>query len=157
MDYIIRKMKKEEYDCLSEFLYEAIYIPSGTVPPSKSVIHCPELQIYITDFGESQHDQAVVAEVEGKIIGVAWARIMNDYGHIDDKIPSIAMSILKPYRGYGIGKSLLVHLILLEKGLGYEKLSLSVQKENFAVKMYEKAGFTIIKENDKEYIMSIDL
>lgn len=27
MDYIIREIKKEEYDLLNDFLYEAIYIP----------------------------------------------------------------------------------------------------------------------------------
>ena len=29
MDYIIREIKKEEYDLLNDFLYNAIYIPDG--------------------------------------------------------------------------------------------------------------------------------
>ena len=29
MDYIIREMKSEEYCLLSDFLYEAVYIPDG--------------------------------------------------------------------------------------------------------------------------------
>ena len=29
MDYIIREMRSEEYCLLSDFLYEAIYIPEG--------------------------------------------------------------------------------------------------------------------------------
>lgn len=44
MSYSIREMRKEEYSLLSDFLYEAIYIPAGTAAPSKSVITCPELQ-----------------------------------------------------------------------------------------------------------------
>lgn len=157
MDYLIREMKKEEYGLLEEFLYEAIYIPSELIPPPKSIINCPELQLYINDFGESKHDQALIAEMEGKVIGCAWARIMNDFGHIDDKVPSIAMSILKPYRGKGIGKSLLESLLIQEKKLGYAKVSLSVQKLNYALKMYEQIGFKIISENDEEYIMVITL
>ena len=47
MDYIIREMRSEEYCLLSDFLYEAIYIPDGIEPPPKSVIDCPELQEYI--------------------------------------------------------------------------------------------------------------
>ena len=31
MSYSIREMRKEEYSLLSDFLYEAIYIPDGTV------------------------------------------------------------------------------------------------------------------------------
>ena len=43
MSYSIREMRKEEYSLLSDFLYEAIYIPDGTAAPPKSVITCPEL------------------------------------------------------------------------------------------------------------------
>ena len=34
MDYIIRKIKKAEYDLLNDFLYEAIYIPEPINPGS---------------------------------------------------------------------------------------------------------------------------
>ncbi len=36
---------------------------------------------------------------------------------------------------------------------GYKQASLSVQKMNYAVRMYRKIGFEIIDENDVEYIM----
>ena len=50
MDYIIREIKKAEYDLLNDFLYEAIYIPDGVEPPPKSIINCPELQEYVFEF-----------------------------------------------------------------------------------------------------------
>lgn len=157
MDYIIRQMREQEYSFLSEFLYEAIFIPDGVEPPPKSVINSPELQEYIIDFGKQKHDLALVAEVEGKIIGAIWARIMNDYGHVDNNTPSLAMSVYEEYRGLGIGTELLNQMILAERSAGYSKLSLSVQKANYAVKMYDEAGFAVIGENDEEYIMAIKL
>ena len=157
MNYSIREMRKEEYSLLGDFLYEAIYIPDGTAAPPKSVIACPELQVYIADFGNSKHDKALIAEVDGNIVGAIWARIMNDYGHIDDNTPSLAMSVLKAYRGMGIGTSLLTQMMSTEKAAGYAKLSLSVQKDNYAVRMYKKAGFNTVDENNEEYIMVIDL
>lgn len=157
MNCAIREMRKEEYSLLSDFLYEAIYIPAGTVAPPKSVIICPELQVYIADFGNSKHDKALIAEVDGNIVGAIWARIMNDYGHIDDNTPSLAMSVLKAYRGMGIGTSLLTQMMSTEKAAGYAKLSLSVQKDNYAVKLYRKAGFIAVKETDEEYIMIVNL
>ena len=36
---------------------------------------------------------------------------------------------------------------------GYQKTSLAVQKENYAVKMYKNVGFEIVDENEEEYIM----
>ena len=108
-------MRKEEYSLLSDFLYEAIYIPDGTAAPPKSVITCPELQVYIADFGNSKHDKALIVEVDGNIVGAIWAGIMNDYGHIDENTPSLAMSVLKAYRGMGIGTLLLTQMLLAEK------------------------------------------
>lgn len=32
-----------------------------------------------------------------------------------------------------------------------------MQKENYAVKMYKKVGFKVVDENDREYIMAVDL
>lgn len=39
------------------------------------------------------------------------------------------------------------------KELNYQKASLAVQKENYAVRMYRKVGFEIVDENGQEYIM----
>lgn len=157
MDYIIREMRKEEYCLLSNFLYEAIYIPDGIEPPPKSIINSPELQEYIFEFGKRKHDKALVAETQGKIVGAIWVRIMNDYGHIDNDTPSLAMSVSKEYRGLGIGSSLLKELLSALKSVGYSKISLSVQKANYAVKMYKQAGFTVVDENSEEYIMVVNL
>ena len=87
MDYIIREIKKEEYDLLNDFLYNAIYIPDGVEPPPKSIINCPELQEYVFEFGKRKDDRALVAEVQGNVVGAIWVRIMNDYGHIDNDTP----------------------------------------------------------------------
>ena len=39
------------------------------------------------------------------------------------------------------------------KARGYEQASLSVQKENYAAKMYKRLGFQIIEETEEEYLM----
>lgn len=151
--YTVRKMRREEYPLLNDFLYEAIYIPDGMEPPPKTIINAPELQVYVVDFGTQEHDKAFAADVEGMIAGATWVRIMNDYGHIDDDTPSLAISVRREYRGLGIGTVLLKELLENLTASGYEKVSLSVQKENYAVKMYEKAGFQVLRETDEEYIM----
>ena len=113
MKYTIREMTVQEYPLLDDFLYEAIFVPKGVEPPSKSIITAPELQVYVKGFGASKDDFALVAEVENKIIGAVWVRIMNDYGHIDDKTPSLAISLYKKYRGQGIGSSLTKEMLSL--------------------------------------------
>ena len=150
---IIREMQRTEYPLLENFLYEAIFIPNGVEPPPKSIIYRPELQVYISEFGTSKHDIAFVADIDGKIVGAVWVRIMNDYGHIDDNTPSFAISVYKEYRGKGIGTALMKKILATLKERGYKQASLSVQKENFAAKMYQKLGFQIIGVNEEEFLM----
>lgn len=153
----VREMKTEEYPLLDDFLYEAIYIPEGGELPPRAVIEEPELQVYVEGFGSGEDDKAVAAEIDGKVVGAAWARIMNDYGHVDDETPSLAISMYTEFRGQGIGTALMQKLLEILKDCGYEKVSLSVQKENYAVKMYKKTGFEVVEEKGEEYIMICQL
>ena len=156
MNTIIRKIRPEEHNLLREFLYQAIYLPEGMEPPPRSIIDLPELQVYVTDFGTQPGDHCLVAEVERKVIGAAWCRIMEDYGHIDNDTPSLAISLLPEYRGQGTGTQLLNALLLLLRENGYQRASLSVQKENPALRLYQRAGFRILAEKGTEYLMLWD-
>ncbi len=153
MDVTIREIQKQDYPLLDNFLYEAIFLPDGVEPPPKTIITSPELQVYVEGFGESKDDWGLMAEVDGKIVGAVWVRIMNDYGHVDDNTPSLAISLYKEYRGLGIGTAMMKEMLALLKSHGYSRVSLSVQKANYAAKMYLKIGFEIIRENEEEYIM----
>ena len=157
MNYLIRQIKDNEYKLLDDFLYEAIFIPEGMQPPPKSIINQPELQMYVMDFGKYKDDICLVAEINEKIAGAVWVREMNDYGHIEDGVPSFAISLYKEYRGHGIGTALMKEMLKELKQRGYKKASLSVQKVNYAVKMYKKVGFEIVGENEEEYIMVCEL
>lgn len=152
MDYYIREIRENEYSILSDFLYEAIFIPEGMEKPPKSIIKQPELQVYIADFGKAD-DWCLVAEIKEKIVGAVWVRIMNDYGHIDDETPSFAISLYEEYRNFGIGTALMKAMLQFLREKGYKQTSLSVQKANYAVNMYRKAGFEVVGENKEEYVM----
>ncbi len=154
---IIREIQRNEIALLSDFLYEAIFIPEGIDLPPRSIIECEDLQVYIRNFGESAHDHCLVAEVDGKIVGAVWVRIMNDYGHIDDQTPSLAISLYKDYRGQGIGTQLLHQMLDWLRNEGYKEVSLSVQKRNYALKMYQKAGFKVIEARGEELLMVVRL
>lgn len=154
---IIREIRKDEYKLLEDFLYEAIFIPVGVEKTTRDIIKNEELQVYIKDFGSSKDDNCLLAEYDEKIVGACWTRMMNDYGHIDNDTPSFAISLYEEYRGKGIGTKLMKSMLKLLKEKGYKRTSLSVQKSNYAVKMYMNIGFKIIDENEEEYIMTCDL
>lgn len=162
MNTNIRKINCDEYKILDDFLYEAIFVPEGVEAPPREIINAPELQVYVEGFGNRDSDICFVAEVENaetyhNIVGAVWVRVMDDYGHIEDGVPSFAISLYKDYRGLGIGTVLMEKMLAELKERGYRKTSLAVQKANYAVKMYKKVGFKIIDENEEEYIMVCEL
>lgn len=91
-----------------------------------------------------------IRKVDGKIVGAVWVRIINDYGHIDNETPSLAISLYKEYRGFGIGTAMIKEILALLKSHGYKQVSLSVQKANYAANLYLKVGFEIIRELEVE-------
>ena len=157
MNVTIRKLRNNETELLKEFLYQAIFIPEGVKPPDRSIINLPELSLYYEDFGSGPADNCLVAEVDDKVVGAVWTRIMSDYGHVDDETPSFAISLYKEYRSRGIGTRMMREMLKLLREQGYKKASLAVQKANYAVRMYETVGFRIVNENDEEFIMVCEL
>ena len=146
-------MKKSDYHLLEEFIYWAIFVPPNSeLLPEKNIIYNPDVFIYIENFGQD-NDCGVMAEVDGKAIGIAWTRIISAYGHIDNETPELAISVLPEYRNQGVGVKLMKKLFELLTERGYKQTSLSVQKENLAVSFYLRLGYEIVNETPEEYLM----
>ena len=157
MNFIIREMRAEEYPVLEEFLYQAIFVPEGQIPPPRSILQNAELRVYLDDFGTGYADFAIAAESDGRIAGAVWVRDMHDYGHVEDGVPSFAISVLPEYRGCGAGSAMMCGMLELLVKRGFDRASLAVQKANYALRMYKKLGFEIVDENEEEYIMICNL
>ena len=149
----IMPLKSEEIPLLEEFLYQAIFIPQGLAPLSRSILKEPDLEMYIKDFGKQPDDWALVAEVDGLLVGVVWVRIMKDYGYFDDQTPSLSISFLPDFRGQGLGQQLMTAMLDLLKEKGYPSVSLSVSKDNPAVHFYQRLGFVTVEEREDDYLM----
>ena len=152
-DVVIREIRSHEIPLLTDFLYEAIFQPDNKPKIPRTVLQEPMIWAYVDRFGTRQEDFCLVALVDGVIVGAAWSRNGCSYGKVDDITPELAISLYPEYRNKGIGSRLLASLLetLIEKGVG--KVSLSVDKTNYAVKMYRKLGFEIISEREHDYLM----
>ena len=160
-EIIFREIKKHEIEKLEDLLYEAIFQPDEQHLISRSVLKVPEVYAYIKDFGQSKDDHCFVAELNEKIVGAVWVRILSGeikgYGNVDEKTPEFAISLFKEFRRQGIGTKLMCKMIEHLRKSGYAQTSLSVQKENYAVHLYKKLGFEIIAENNEDYLMLLKL
>ena len=149
----IRPLKPEEIPLLEEFLYQAIFIPQGLAPLSRSILKEPDLEMYIKNFGQQPDDWALAAEVDGRLVGAVWIRIMKDYSYYDDQTPSLSIAFLPEFRSQGLGQQLMTAMLDLLKAKGYLGVSLSVSKDNPAVRFYQRLGFVTVEEREDNYLM----
>jgi ribosomal protein S18 acetylase RimI-like enzyme len=144
---LIREIHPQEYHLLEEFLYEAIFIPEGVERPGKEVILRPELAVYYKDFG-NEADFCLIAESAGVPVGAVWIRLFPEggkgYGFVDAGTPEVCLSVLPSYRNKGIGTMLLNTMLDCLARRGVQQVSLSVDEENYAFRMYGKAGFETV-------------
>jgi ribosomal protein S18 acetylase RimI-like enzyme len=87
---------------------------------------------------------AAFAVVDGQTAGIVVGRIVDDIGWIDD------VGVRAPFRGRGIGRSLLEHGFELLAARGVDKVQLNVDSQNAtgATRLYEGAGMTIRRSFD---------
>lgn len=150
----IRPIKDKELPLLTDFLYEAIFQPHNAPKAPRMVLQAPMIWAYVDEFGTKPDDLCFVAVVDGLIVGAAWSRLGCSYGKVDDSVPELAISLYADYRNKGIGSSLLASLLDELQKKGYNKVSLSVDKTNYAVKMYRKFGFEVLAERERDYLMT---
>lgn len=156
MTYIIRNMSPSEYPLLADFLYEAIYRKDDSIIVPRSILDKPELQVYYENFGQEKEDSCLCAEVHKQIVGAVWVRNINGYGQLDDTTVELAISLYKEFRGQGIGSAMMVQMLHRLQQAGYKRVSLAVQKENYAYHMYLALGFHTVQEMVEEVLMVYD-
>ena len=148
----IRAMRPDEHPLLSDYLYKAIFIPEGYEGevPRSILREDPKLVAAVDGFGSRPGDVAFVAERDGRVVGACWTRTTDIYGRIDDRTPAFSISVDEECRGQGTGTRLMQAVIDELRCQGFERCSLSVQKANPALRLYERLGFRIIGDGDDE-------
>lgn len=129
---------------LTEMLVEAAYWrPDGPRGDARDVLADPVLAHYVSGWPQ-RGDSGVVAEDE-RPVGAAWLRFFTSdspgFGFVDDRTPELGMGVRSDRRGRGIGTNLLAELLTRARAAGVARVSLSVEPDNFARNLYERAGF----------------
>jgi len=83
----------------------------------------------------------VEAEATSDPIGAIWMRYFDaadpGYGFVDEQTPEITLGVRDGFRGQGVGGALL----LAAQEAAPDRLSLSVEDGNRAIRLYESVGF----------------
>lgn len=106
-------------------------------------------------------DRGLILIDESFPVGAAWYRLFTaerpGYGFVDERTPELTIAVVPSRRGRGFGAELLTALLEQAREDGYSSVSLSVEKDNPAVKLYERFGFGSVKEMGSTAVMRADL
>ncbi len=127
---------------LRAMLYEAFaWRGDPRLPPLEDALALPEIGRYIDGWGRP-FDLGVVFDGD---VGAAWIRLFTDddhgYGFVAADVPELTIGVAPEARGRGVGGALLAELLARAEAAGHPSVSLSVETDNPAVRLYERFGF----------------
>jgi ribosomal protein S18 acetylase RimI-like enzyme len=124
------------------FIQQMLVVAADSRPerPSRSVAEVlsdPALGHYVAGWGRAG-DVGVIAEADVPVGAAWWGFFAADdpgYGFVDDKTPEVSIGVHQTYRGQGTGTELLETLIEYAVRERVPALSLSVEPDNYAVRL----------------------
>lgn len=117
----------------------------------------PEFSHY-TILGPRRGDFGWVAETGKDAVGVAWAQYLPPdhpgYGFLAEDTPEVSLWVRDDRRGRGLGRSLLRRIQDDARARGVPRMSLSVEADNRAKKLYLAEGLVDVPGHEADGVMA---
>lgn len=160
-EVVLRELGQDDLAEVQWALHQALaWNPERDLPPLQLLLEHPEAARYHRDWGR-RGDLGVLAESDGERVGVAYCRLFTDsdhgHGYVDTETPELAVAVADGHRGTGLGTRLLRALEDVAREAGFPRLSLSVDAQNPARRLYERLGYEELSVDDSGVRMVRDL
>ncbi|APO48059.1 hypothetical protein BS614_04970 [Paenibacillus xylanexedens] len=144
-NYYVRPIEEQDIPFLWEMLYASLHRREGDAPLPIESIHTPGLSKYVEGWGRAGDFGYVAVDQQGKRLGSITLRFYTDqnagYGYVNAATPEMGMAVTEDARGKGIGTLLLQSALDEVEWRGIEAVSLSVDPDNQAIRLYKRLGF----------------
>ncbi|NEP85299.1 MAG: GNAT family N-acetyltransferase, partial [Okeania sp. SIO3B3] len=137
----------------------SIYVPPNAPMPARTIVDHPDIIKYVAQWGRVG-DLGYTLMDHQTPIGAAWLRLFceanHGYGFIAPDIPELTIALRPSYRGRGLGTRLLTHLLQAARP-HYATVSLSVSRDNPALRLYQRFGFEAVGSHHTALTMQLVL
>lgn len=144
--FTVRVATSADLSFLNDMLWEAAAVSSYMREIGKAAaLAMPVVSKYLDDWGRPGDGGVIAIGDDGVPLGAAWYRIFPadapGYGFVAADIPELSIGVSESARGMGVGGALIAALLTMAKDEGFPGVSLSVDRENPAIALYERHGF----------------
>lgn len=152
--WIIRPAGPGDGAFMGDMLVEAVnWSPEWKKKSRKRIFATPKSAHYISDWPRDT-DLGVIAEADGQPIGAAWLRFLPatdpGYGFVAPDVPELTVGVAAAWRGRGVGRALLRAVADQARSAGLRRISLSVERKNYAQQLYLSEGYRIVDSSDAQ-------
>src|SRR5262249_39799267 len=119
-------------------------------PAMEAVLAVPENARYVDGWGRPGDVALYALDPRDEPVGAAWYRTFTatapGYGYVADDVPELSVGVYPEFRGQHVGTLLPGALLARAERDGVRALSLSVNRENPAKRLYARLGFEVVGE-----------
>jgi GNAT superfamily N-acetyltransferase len=144
--FVIRPTQPDDEPFLWDMGWEATAVDAGMRTLGReAALAIPHVRRYLDGWGRPGDAGVVAVAEDGTRLGAAWYRLFPTaepaWGFVAADVPEVSMGATAEARGRGVGSALLDVLLALARAQGHRALSLSVDRQNPARRLYERKGF----------------
>ena len=152
--WTIRDATAGDGEFLADMLVAAVnWSPEWKPRSRRRVLALPATARYIAGWPRDT-DLGVVAEAGAVPAGAAWVRFFTaedpGYGFVAADVPELTIGVAAAWRGRGVGRSLLRAVAARAAAAGIRRISLSVERKNFARDLYRSEGYAVTGASDPQ-------
>ncbi|SIT77644.1 GNAT family N-acetyltransferase [Microbacterium sp. RU33B] len=145
--FTVRPAGQADGSFLGDMVVEAANWSQGGVRPRHEVLTHPDHSRYVSGWMRSSDAGFVALDAHGEPVGAAWYRMFPrtdpGFAYVGTGVPELIIGVRPIWRAHGVGRALLQSLCDHARAQGFARLSLSVERGNFAVSLYRSEGFAV--------------
>jgi ribosomal protein S18 acetylase RimI-like enzyme len=147
----VRPLAPADLRFLRRMLVTALFWRRRRLGPLRVVLLLPQVAMYHRGWGRPG-DAGFVSEEAGRPIGAVWYRFFTEDGHgegyVDPETPELAIAVADGFRGRGVGRRLMEAMHEHARAQELRRVSLSVDADNPARRLYAALGYEDYEPED---------
>lgn len=145
--FTVRPADQGDGAFLGDMVVEAANWRQGGLRPRHEVLTSAEHSRYVSGWQRPGDAGFLAIDQHGEPIGAAWYRMLPrtdpGFGYVGTGVPELTIGVRPIWRAHGVGRTLLQRLCAHAAASGFARISLSVERGNFAATLYRSEGFAV--------------